>query len=83
MNNDISIVKIETPHNQIVWKSKIDIDGTLDINPSTKELIKLIKKFAKSVTETSSKVQEAKTYDEIINDLIYKNKWREFVDKEL
>lgn len=39
--------------------------------------------FAKSVTEISSKMQEPKTYNKAINNLIYGNKWREVIDKEL
>ena len=42
-----------------------------------------MQEFAKSVTETSNKVQESKTYDETINDPIHGNKWRKAVDEEL
>ena len=46
-------------------------------------LVRYAYKFAKSVTETSSKVREPKTYDKAINDLIHGNRWREAVDEEL
>lgn len=40
-------------------------------------------KFTKSVIEISSKVQESKTYDEVINNLINENRWCKAVNKEL
>lgn len=46
-------------------------------------IVRLVYKFAKSVTETSHKVREPKTYDEAINDPIYGNRWREGINKEL
>lgn len=33
--------------------------------------------------ETSSKVQEPKTYEEAINDPIHRKKWQEVITKEL
>lgn len=46
-------------------------------------LLRLAYKYVESVAETTSKVREPKTYDEVINNLIYRNRWREVVDKEL
>ena len=40
-------------------------------------------KFAKSVTEINSKIQEPKTYDEPINNPIYENRWRKAIDEKL
>ena len=40
-------------------------------------------KFVNSVTETSSKVQELKTYNEVINNPIHGNRWWEVIDEEL
>lgn len=40
-------------------------------------------KVAKSITGTSSKVQDFKTYNEVINCPIHDNKWRGVVDEEL
>lgn len=39
--------------------------------------------FAKSVTKTSSKVREPKTYNEAINNAFHENMWQEDIDEEL
>ena len=44
-------------------KSKTDLGGIVYENFLEEELVKPIYEFAKSVTETSSKKQEPKTYD--------------------
>lgn len=38
-------------------------------------LVKFIYKFAKSVTKTSSKIQELKTYNQTISNFVHANKW--------
>ena len=58
-----------------------DLGRILDENSLREQLIKLIYKFAKSVTKTSTKVREPKTYNEAINDLIYSNRWRKAIDE--
>lgn len=55
-------------------KPKTDLGGTLDKNRLGDGLVRPVREFAKSVTETSSKVQEPKTYDETINDPIHGNR---------
>ena len=65
-----SRMRTEGPHNQ-VQKPKTDLSGTSGENLPVEGLLKPARKFAKSVIETSSKVQEAKTSDEAISDLIY------------
>ena len=40
-------------------------------------------KFLKSVTETSSKIQESKTYNKAIYDLMHGNWWRENINEEV
>lgn len=42
-----------------------------------------MRKVIKLVTETSSKIQEFKTYDKAINYLIYRNMWQKTINKEL
>lgn len=42
-----------------------------------------MREFAKSVIETSSKVREPKTYDEVVNNPIHGNRWREAINEEL
>lgn len=64
-------------------KLKTDLGGTLGKNLLRNRLVRLARKFAKSVTETSSKVQKPKTYDKAINDPIYRNRWYEAIDKKL
>lgn len=54
-------------------KSKTDLGGIVYENFLEEELVKPIYEFAKSVTETSSKKQEPKTYDQTINGPIYSN----------
>ena len=54
-------------------KSKTNLDETLSKNPVNGSL-RLVQEIAKSVTETSSKMREPKTYDEAINDSIYGNR---------
>lgn len=65
-------------------KPKTDLCGTLSKNLLIKDgLVRLAYKFAKSVTKTSSKVQEPKTYDKATHNLIYGNRWQEAIDKAL
>ena len=53
---------------------KINPDGTLDKKYLRNgRLVRLINKFAKPITETSSKVQEPKIYDKAISDSIHGN----------
>ena len=56
-------------------KPKTDLGGTSSKNPLRDGLVRPMHKFAKSVIKTSSKVQEPKTYDEVINDPIHGNRW--------
>ena len=64
-------------------KPRIDLGEILGKNPLGDGLVRPARKFAKSVTETNSKVREPKTYDKAINDPIHGNKWREAVNEEL
>ena len=77
-----SRMRTEDPHNQIK-KPRTDIGGTSGKNPHTEWLVRPVHEFAKLVAETSSKVQEPKTYDEAISDPIHGNRWRETIDEEL
>ena len=72
-------MRIQPPHNP---KPRTDLGETLGKNP-TDGLVKLVQELTKSVTETSSKVREPKIYDEAINNPVYRNRWRETIDKEL
>lgn len=49
----------------------------------TEELVRSICKFAKSVTEISSKIQESKTSDKAINNPVHRNKWQKIMDEKL
>ena len=71
------------PRNQLAQKSRIDQGGTSGKNPPAEGLVRPAQEFAKSVTETSSIVQEPKTYDEAINNPIHGSRWRKAVDEEL
>lgn len=50
---------------------KTDLGGTSGKNPLGDEFVRPARGFAKSVTETSSKVREPKTYNEATSDLIH------------
>ena len=69
-----SRMRTEGPHNQI-QRLRTDLGGTSSKNPPTEGLVRPVHEFAKSVTETSSKVQELKTYDEAISNSIHGNRW--------
>lgn len=75
----IQWIKIHLVHNP---KPRKDPDGT-----TSKKLVDRLKRptqeFAKSVTETKSKVQEPKTYNEGIINPVYGNRWQQTIDKEL
>ena len=43
----------------------------------------LTKKIAMSITETSSKIYEPKSYDEAIADLIHGTRWRQAIKEEI
>lgn len=63
---------VENLYNLLVQRAKTDWGGTL--GKSSLKLVRPIYEFAKSMTKTSSKVYELKSYNEFINDLIYGNK---------
>ena len=54
-------------------KPKTDLGGTSGKN-TIDRLERSTREFARSVTETSSKVRELTTYDETINDPIHGNR---------
>ena len=60
--------------NQLVQKPRIDQCGKSGENPPAEVFVRPVQEFAKPVTETSSKFQEPKTYDEVINDPIHGNR---------
>lgn len=64
-------------------KLKIDLGGISSENSIRKKLVKPANKSAKLVTKTNSKVRKFKTYDKVINDPIYENKWCKVINKEL
>ena len=57
-----------------IQKPRPDLGRTSDENPPAKRLVIPALEFAKSVTETSSKVRERKTYNKEINDCIHGNR---------
>ena len=73
-NNDASMSGIVGSRNQLAQKSRTDKSGTSGENPPVEGLVRLAQEFAKSVSKTSSKVRECKSYDEIINDPIHGNR---------
>lgn len=78
------LIKLDKSHNLLQMRldkfyNPIMLRTDLDIGSD----IRLICKLAKFLTETSSKVYKPKTYDEVINNLIYRNKWYKTIDEEL
>ena len=57
-------MRIHLPHDP---KPRTDL-GRTSGKKIADELVRPVRELAKSVTETSSKVREPKTYDEAIND---------------
>lgn len=45
--------------------------------------IKPVGKFAKSLTKTSNKVHELRTYDEAIDNPIHRNRWYKAINEKL
>lgn len=70
---DSSEIRLAKSYNPIVLKTDLD----------TGSGVKLVCKLAKSLTETSSKIYKPKTYDKVIDNSIYKNKWCKVIDKKL
>ena len=64
-------------------KSKIDQNEIINKNYLRNKLIRLTYKFTKSVTKSSTKVRDLKTYNKVISDLIYGNRWHKNVNDEL
>lgn len=52
-------------------------------NLDTGSDIRLTRKLAKFLIETSSKVYKLKTYDETIDNSIHGNKWHKAINKKL
>lgn len=69
------LMKIEDLYNPLVQKSRTDLGWTLGKNSLTDRLVRPIHKFTILVTKTNTKIRKLKTYDKVINNLIYKNKW--------
>lgn len=75
-------MRVEKPQDLLIQsRPKTDRGGTTGESP--RRLVRPTRKLTKLVTETSSKVREPKTYDEAIDDPIYRNKWRKAIDEEL
>lgn len=60
---------------------EIDWDGTT--SKSLDELVRPVRKFVKSVTETSSKMRELFSYNKVVNNLIYESRWRQAINENL
>lgn len=73
-------MKIDLPHN---LKPKINLSGTSGKNLLKNGLVKPLYRFVKSVTKTYSEMQKLKIYNKTINNIIYRNRWRETIDEGL
>lgn len=69
-----SLIRAESPQNWLViQKLRINLGRISDEN-LLERLMRLVQEFVKSITETSSKVCEPKTYNKAINNAVHKNK---------
>ena len=76
-------MRAEGTHNPpLARRPRIDLGETSGENPSD-GLVRPLRELAQLVTETSSKVREPKTYNEVVKNPINRNKWQEAIDKEL
>ena len=76
-------IKVKGAHDPpLAQTPRTNPGGTSGENPSD-GLIRPAQELAKSVTETSSKVREPKTYDEAVNYPINGNRGQEAIDEEL
>ena len=76
-------IRAEGAHNlPLARRPRKDLGGTSSKNPSV-GLIRPAQKLAKSVTESSCKVREPKTYNEVVNNSIKGNRWQKSIDEEL
>ena len=79
-----SSMRIECTHDRLViQRPRTDLGGIIGENSSDGLVRPVHLESAKSVTETSNKVQKPNTHDEAINDPVYGNRWREVIDEEL
>lgn len=61
-----------------------DLSRVLNKNSLTKDkVVSLAYKVTNLITNTRSKVQETNTYDKIINNYIYGNRWYKAFDEKL
>lgn len=63
-------MRIHPSHNP---KPRTHLGGTASNSPVDR-LVKPVQELVKSGTETSSKLKEPKTYDEIINNAVHRNR---------
>ena len=79
-----SLMRTQGPQDRLVTqRPRTDLGGTIGENFSDELVRPAHLKYFKSVDETSSKVQESKTYDEAISNFVHGNRWREVIDEEL
>ena len=79
-----SSMRNEGPQDRfVIQRPRTDLGGTIGENLLDRLVRPAYIEFAKSVTETSSKVREPKTYNKTISKSIYGNRWRKAIDEEL
>lgn len=66
----------------LAQRPRTNLGGISSENPLD-GLIKLVQELTKSVTETSSKMREPKTYDETVYNPVNRSKKREAINEEL
>lgn len=71
--HDSSWMRLAQFYNPTVSRIDLSIDSG----------IRAVCKLTKSLIEIKSKMHEPKTYDQIINYPIHRNRWREVIDEKL
>lgn len=69
-----SLMRTKDPQDPLTPRLRIDLSGTTGKNPLDKLVRPAYTEFAKSVTETSSKMREPMTYNKVISNPIYENR---------
>lgn len=64
-------------------KTKTNPNEILSKNLLKNKLIRFIYKLSKLITKISNKMQKLKTYNKVIYNNIYKNRWYDAIDKKL
>lgn len=67
-------MRLDKSQDPIWMRPRTDLD--------TSSSVRLARKLAKSATKTSNKIHKPKIYNEAIDNLIYRNRWRKAIKEK-